>query len=283
MVRLAEAFPDSDIIGLDITGEFISRVEERQRAGEFGQSFVYAYQRNLLSPVFKESSIDTVICNSTLHELWSYGNQLQSVRDYLRFKHRQLAPGGRLVIRDVVGPEQKDMPVYMKLNSLDGETYQCDDGRILTTPPEHLSTESRFYRFVHDFLRELRETGRRQSEHIPYEIKELAGIRYIVVSLKHATEFLLTKDYTDNWDSEMNEEFTFFDIKEWKQELERAGFTIVNDDSATPKFSNAYANEWIVKQRFQPAVTLFKLEGERLVELPYPPTNMVLVGEKPLS
>ena len=44
MVRLAEAFPDSDIIGIDITGEFISQVEERQRAGEFKKSFVFAYQ-----------------------------------------------------------------------------------------------------------------------------------------------------------------------------------------------------------------------------------------------
>jgi SAM-dependent methyltransferase len=283
MVRLAEAFPDSDIIGLDITGEFISRVEERQRAGEFGKSFVYAYQRNLLSPVFKENSIDTVICNSTLHELWSYGNQLQSIRDYLRFKYRQLAPGGRLVIRDVIGPENKEMEVYMKLNSLDGSTYDAHDERILSTPPETLSTESRFYRFVYDFLRELRETGRRQSECIPYRIKEIAGSQYIVLTLKHAAEFLLTKDYTDNWDSEMNEEFTFFDSTEWKQEFERAGFTIVNDDAANPKFSDSYSNEWIVKHRFQPSATLFRLEGEKLVELPYPPTNMVLVGEKALG
>ena len=57
MVRLAEAFPDSDIIGIDITGEFISQVEERQRAGEFKKSFVFAYQRNLLQPIFEENSI----------------------------------------------------------------------------------------------------------------------------------------------------------------------------------------------------------------------------------
>jgi hypothetical protein len=57
----------------------------------------------------------------------------------------------------------------------------------------------------------------------------------------------------------------------------------VNDDAANPKFSDSYSNEWIVKHRFQPSATLFRLEGEKLVELPYPPTNMVLVGEKALG
>ena len=285
MVRLAELFPDSDIIGLDITGEFISRVEERQRAGEFGKSFVYAYQRNLLQPVFSDSSVDTVICNSTLHELWSYGEQARSVKNYLRYKYRQLTPGGRLVIRDVVGPEQKDTEVYMKLNTLDGEMYEASDSRILTTPPEQLSTASRFYRFVHDYLRELCETGRRADNYkVSYSLEVVNDIQYIKLSLKDASEFLLTKDYTDNWDSEMNEEFTFWDISEWKQELTKAGFTVVNDDAAEPKYSQAYANDWIVSNRYQPAATLWVMnEFGKLVECPYPVTNMVLVGEKPLG
>lgn len=283
MVRLAETFPDSDIIGLDITGEFISRVEERQRAGEFGKSFVYTYQRNLLNPVFANNSIDTVVCNSTLHELWSYGQQETSVRNYLRFKYKQLTPGGRLVIRDVVGPEEKNTLVYMKLNVLDGETYARGDERILSSPPEQLSTENRFYRFVHDYLRELRETKRRITTPIKYTHEEVAGVSYVVLMLKDAVEFLLTKDYTDNWNSEMNEEFTFWDIAEWKQELENVGFTIVNHDAAEPKFSRVYANDWILKNRYQPAATLFTLTGGTLIELPYPVTNMVLVGEKSLA
>lgn len=280
MVRLAETFPDSDIIGLDITGEFISRVEERQRAGEFRKSFVYAYQRNLLEPVFSDNSIDTVICNSTLHELWSYGKQAQSVRNYLRYKYKQLTPGGRLIIRDVVGPQDKDMVVYMKLSSLDGETYDQKDEKNLITLPELLSTESRFYRFAYDYLRELREAGRREIAPLEYSLEKVNDVRYIKLSLKNASEFLLTKDYTDNWASEMNEEFTFWDINEWEHELIKAGFSIVNDETSLPKFSRAYTNEWIVKNRYQPVATLFVLKGDTLKEIPYPVTNMVLVGEK---
>ena len=280
MVRLAETFPDSDIIGLDITGEFISRVEERQRAGEFRKSFVYAYQRNLLEPVFSDNSIDTVICNSTLHELWSYGKQAQSVRNYLRYKYKQLTPGGRLIIRDVVGPQDKDMVVYMKLSSLDGETYDQKDEKNLITLPELLSTESRFYRFAYDYLRELREAGRREIAPIEYSLEKVNDVRYIKLSLKNASEYLLTKDYTDNWASEMNEEFTFWDINEWEHELIKAGFSIVNDETSLPKFSRAYTNEWIVKNRYQPVATPFVLKGDTLIEIPYPVTNMVLVGEK---
>lgn len=283
MVRLAESFPDSDIIGLDITGEFVSRVEERQRAGEFGNSFVHVYQRNILEPVFAPNSIQTTICNSTLHELWSYGKQAQSVRGYLKEKYRQLAPGGRLVIRDVVGPENKDEEVYVKLSSLDGQNVSPENtSELLSANTNELSTESRFYRFVNDFLRELRESGRRaQVTKITYAVETINGVQYIKIRLRDMVEYLSRKDYHDNWDSEMNEEFTFWDINEWQVELSKVGFTIVHDDAAEKKFSGVYTNQWIVQNRWQPCATIYKKNSEgKLVEQPYPVTNMVLVGEK---
>lgn len=283
MVRLAESFPDSDIIGIDITGEFVSRVEERQRAGEFASSFVHVYQRNILEPVFAANSINTTICNSTLHELWSYGNQAQSVRGYLKEKFRQLAVGGRLVIRDVVGPENKDELVYLKLSPLDGENISPDkQDDLLSADTKTLSTETKFYRFVHDFLSDLRQSSRRTADtKISFGVEQIKEVKYIKLRLKDAVEFLSRKDYHDNWESEMNEEFAFWDIKEWQSELEKVGFTIVHDNSASPKFSGAYTNDWIVKNRWQPCATIYKMNAEgKLIEQPYPVTNMVLVGEK---
>jgi SAM-dependent methyltransferase len=284
MVRLAETFPDSDIIGLDITGEFVSRVEERQRAGEFGGSFVHVYQRNILKPVFAPNSIQTTICNSTLHELWSYGKQAESVRGYLKEKFRQLAPGGRLVIRDVVGPENKDDLVYMKLSALDGEVV-TDADRLLTADTATLSTETKFFRFAHDFLHDLRESGRRTPDtQMKYVVEEIDGVSYIKLTLKNASEFLSRKDYHDSWDSEMNEEFSFWDIKQWQAELSKIGFTIIHDDAIDKKFSGAYVNQWIVQNRWQPCVTIYKKNTEeKLVEQPFPVTNMVLVGEKSIG
>ncbi len=282
MVRLADRFPDSDIIGIDITGEFVSRVEERQRAGDFGNSFVHVYQRNILEPIFAPSSIDTVICNSTLHELWSYGEQEVSVRKYLRDKYTELVPSGRLVIRDVVGPDDGEMLVYMKLRDDDGCAASAGDMHIWNERgTRKLSTRARFYRFAYDFLRELREAGRRDAAtELTFEEVERNGETYIRLSFRSAAEFLSRKDYHDNWQSEMNEEFTFWDFATWQAELHAAGFVIVQDTSESPMFSHTYTNDWIIKNRYAPCAMLYVEKDGELVPYTFPVTTMVLVGEK---
>lgn len=285
MVRLAKTFPDSDIIGIDITGEFVSRVEERRRAGEFGNSFVHVYQRNILEPVFQPNSINTTICNSTLHELWSYGDRAESVRDYLQAKYQQLTPGGRLVIRDVVGPEDKDEEVLVLLRNDDGINVAADNEEaLLRADTAALSTESRFFRFAHDFLHQHRLSGKRDVfSQITYTVELIEGASYIKTQMKHIAEYLSRKDYHDNWASEMNEEFAFWDIQEWQYELRRAGFTIVHDNAMSKRFSGSYSNQWIVDNRWAPYATIYKKdERGELCEQPYPVTNMVLVGEKPV-
>ena len=117
--RVAQDFPDSDLIGVDLSSEMLARAHEAQRAGAFGGAFVFFKQQNLMTPVSEAQarSVDVVICNSTLHELWSYGDGDETVRAYLRGKYRQLRPGGRLVIRDVVGPDDRDTLVLMECAS----------------------------------------------------------------------------------------------------------------------------------------------------------------------
>jgi len=44
---------------------------ERQRRGDFGGTYVHFHQRNLMDEIFAPDSIDTTLCNSTTHELWS--------------------------------------------------------------------------------------------------------------------------------------------------------------------------------------------------------------------
>ena len=284
MVRLAATFPDSDIIGIDITGEFVSRVEERQRAGDFGNSFVHVFQRNILEPIFSANTIDSVICNSTLHEVWSYGDRANSVRTYLSQKFSQLKPGGRLVIRDVVGPPQKDQILYMKLNNNDGIAASNDDDLIWKhTPTKDLSTQARFFRFAEEFLRDMRSKGKRdENTKLVFAVVNREDGTYIRLSLASAIEFLSRKDYYENWDSEMNEEFTFWDFHEWQDELTAAGFSIVHDSAEPRTFSHAYQNEWIIKNRYEPAASLWIEDKDVLVSYPFPVTTMVLVGEKPV-
>jgi hypothetical protein len=285
LVPMARDFPDSDLIGIEITGEFIARGQERQRAGEFGGTFVHFHQRNITQTIFEAGSIDTTICNSTVHELWSYGQQEQTVRDYFALKYAQTRKGGRLIIRDVVGPEDKYREVYLWLNDQDGRNdnifAQFDNRQTLMAHLNTLSTFGRFRRFARDFLAEMRSSGQRPLETtIQFREETIQGQSYVVLSLKDAVEFMTKKDYTNNWDSEMNEEFAFWDFSQWKSALETAGFQIVENPNQPQAGSRVYVNPWIVENRWTGKVKLFQMAAGKLEKMDYPVTNIVLVGEK---
>jgi hypothetical protein len=88
------------------------------------------------------------------------------------------------------------------------------------------------------------------------------------------------KDYTNNWDSEMNEEFAFWDFSQWKSALETAGFQIVENPNQPQAGSRVYVNPWIVENRWTGKVKLFQMAAGKLEKMDYPVTNIVLVGEK---
>lgn len=285
IVRLAEDFPDSDIIGIEITTEFTARCQERMRAGEFGGTFVHFHQRNLFDTIFTDNSIDTTICNSTTHELWSYGDKEKSIHDYLLKKYRQTRAGGHIVIRDVVGPEDKEREVYMKLAQDDGVDEDifkvCDSRESLQEHLAQLSTYGRFLRFAEDFLKDMRISGKRGEESkIIFREESVDGQKYIVLRLKDAVEFMTKKDFINNWNSELNEEFAYWSFSEWKQALINTGFTVLENESDSMIASRSYTSEWIVDNRWKGKVELYDYVDGELKEVSYPPTHMVLIGEK---
>lgn len=277
LVPIARDFPDSDLVGIEITGEFMAQCRERQRRGDFGGTYTHFHQRNLMEDIFQPASIDTTICNSTVHELWSYGMQAETVRAYLRRKFAQTRRGGRIIVRDVVAPEEMEKEVYVWLNDGDGgneEVMAELAGAALQAHLDGLSTAARFERFARDFLREMRGKGARGAETaVRWRKETLEGKRCYVTSLKHAAEFLTKKDYTDSWNSEMNEEFTYWSFSQWKKELGEAGFHVMAR-------SRAYANPWIVEKRFVGKAEIFARQNGVLVKMDYPVTNLVIVGEK---
>ena len=121
LVPISREMPDACLLGVDISSEFLAMCAERQRRGDFGGSFIHFHQRNLLKPIFADRSIDITICNSTTHEIWSYATQEEGLREYLRMKLRQTRMGGRLIIRDVVGPNNRNQIVHMRLKTDDGK------------------------------------------------------------------------------------------------------------------------------------------------------------------
>ena len=257
--RVAHDFPDSDLIGVDLSAEMLARARESQRAGAFGGAFVFFKQQNLMTPVSEAQAdrADTIICNSTLHELWSYGAGDETVRAYLHGKRKQLRPGGCLVIRDVVGPDDKDRLVLLECLADDGLAE--DDGEA---PVAALSTLARFARFRRDF--------RPHEAHPDAEAVAREGRTLYRMPLGYAMEFIAKMDYADNWLSEMHEAFCFWSFADWTRELADAGLTVLPG-------SRAYVNEWRVQHSFQKRVRLYDLDG---APLPFPVTNMVLAAEK---
>ncbi len=275
LAEISHDYPDSDLFGIDLSAEFAGRFHERQRAGEFGGAYVHFFHRNLLDRIFEPESIDTTICNSTLHELWSYGEGEKSVRSYLQEKFRQLRPGGRLIIRDVVGPEDGDQEVLLWCSEADGENpspaelagHPYRDASRL----QRLSTRSRFHLFAQDFR------GGRPA--FPFEPSEFDGRPACRLALRPAAEFLSKKDYTDNWKSEMNEEFCFWSFAKWKTVLSEIGFHVLENPNDPAEGSRVYTSPWIVQNRYEGHVALLDPNGG---SLPWPPTNMVLFAEKPV-
>ena len=194
LAEISHDFPDSDLFGIDLSAEFAGRFMERQRAGEFGGAYVHFFHRNLFDRIFDAESIDTTLCNSILHEIRSYGDGEKSVRNYLAEKFRQLRPGGRLLVRDVIGPDDGEREVLLWCSDTDGEDFSAGEmSRQKDRSPawlHKLSTHSRFFLFANDF----------RGGHGGFAFTEEphGNRRMLRLSLRNAAEFLSKKDYTDN-------------------------------------------------------------------------------------
>ena len=128
----------------------------------------------------------------------------------------------------------------------------------------------------------MRTSGRRgDNSKVLYREEIIANVPYFILPLKHAVEFMSRKDYTENWKSELNEEFTFFSFNDWKRFLTIRGFSIIENPNEPSESSRVYTNEWIIKNRYKGKTDLFIKTGKKLIPLEYPSTNIVLIAEKP--
>ena len=111
-------------------------------------------------------------------------------------------------------------------------------------------------------------------------LETLDNRNYIVTSMRLAVEFISKKDYTENWQSEMHEEFAFWNLNDWKAALHQVGFVVQQKPDNVESASHVYTNKWIVERRWQNQVALYLREGNVLLPLHFPPTNIVLIAKK---
>lgn len=265
-----ERFRESDFYGIEVARHLFDICNQRKHNNEFANPFVFFSKRNAVTGlVFDANSMNTIHTSSLTHEIESYGSRNELLQ-FIRNRFHELAPGGIWINRDVVGPEEKEKVVFMKLDTADGrnEDYEQDfeTREVLRDYLKGLSTRGRFLRFVRDFRKQ-------EGYKVIFSDIVIANDNYVQISLRDACEFMSRKDYIDNWQSEMHETFCFWNFNEWKQNLEAAGFAVLPE-------SNAYTNQWIVDNRLKGRVELFEKTDFGLRQLPFPVTNMILLAEK---
>ncbi|MBN2436958.1 MAG: transferase [Spirochaetes bacterium] len=261
-------FQESDFFGIEITRSLYQLCIQRKDNSEFTNPNIWFSQKNAVTGlVFTENSMNTIHTSSLTHEIESYGSR-KDLLEFIKNRFDELLPGGVWINRDVVGPENGNQRVYLLANQTDGTVtdslFDLTDPDI-KTKLDNLSTYSRFLQFAHDF---------RQSEGYAIDFEEILfnGKKMFSLRLEDACEFMMTKDYTDNWQSEMHETFCFWSFTDWKEALETAGF-IVHPDS------RQFTNQWIAENRFHDKAELYTPGGERIA---YPPTTMICIAQKPL-
>jgi len=106
VLDLLEArFPDSEIIGVDLSREVIAALEARARTNRRRWRVVLGAAEAL--PELVRQPVDTVVFCSILHEVFSYTEPrfaMASVEKVIEAAFAALRPGGRIVIRDGVMP-----------------------------------------------------------------------------------------------------------------------------------------------------------------------------------
>jgi hypothetical protein len=263
---------ESDFYGIEVARPLYAECLHRKEQGAFANDNVFFYQRDFSAgPIFPENSINTFTTVALTHEIESYAGR-EALRSFLRLLHQQTALGGRWVNFDVLGPEDRDQIVYLKLCRDDGRdddaalVFAAEDREGLRQYLLSLSTCGRFHRFARDFRRE-------EGYELAYGEVVLEGEPLVELRLEDACEFLSKKDYPDNWRSEMHERFCFWSFADWRAAVEEVGFRV-------HPASYAFINEWLVENRYRGKADLLVKSGAGLAPLPYSPTHFVLAADK---
>lgn len=252
---LASLYPALQVIGVDVNQTMVERARERYKLDNL--SFI---QGDIAKPCFADQELDSIFNSSVLHHVTSFNDYSHDqAAEALRVQVKQLKPDGVLIVRDFISPGQG--PVWLDLPTDDGD--DSDD-------PESCSSARLFERFAKEFRKLSGTPGFDFEVLAPSDQCPLReGRKRYRVDHRMAAEFVLRKDYKADWDSEVLEEYTYFDQRQFEQHFARLGLRLL---ASTPIW-----NPWIVTHRFRDQFELWTDDGQ---ELEFPPTNYLIVGER---
>ena len=237
---LAALYPRLQVEGVDVNPTMVEVAR-----GQYRRPNLRFCVGDIAEPCFPAGSLDGIINSSVLHHVTSYnGYQYGQAARALQAQVEQLALGGTLVVRDFLAPPPG-----------------CIELRL---PPHWLELWIRFSQEFRSLL-PARQRG--------FAFEDLGdderGWRRLRVERRWAVEFVLRKDYQQDWATEILEEYTYFTQREFEEQFRQLGLRVL---VSTPLY-----NPWIVQNRFEDQFQFLDKDGNAL---DFPPTNYLIVGEK---
>ncbi|MGD7789402.1 class I SAM-dependent methyltransferase [Propionibacteriaceae bacterium Y1700] len=262
-------FSESDLFGIDIARPLLDEAEHKKQTGVFANPNIWFVRANILNgPVMPNRTVDTSITVALTHEVFSYGHGRADVEAFAHRVHDHTRPGGVWINSDVLGPDDPDRHVLLRLRTDDGASLaepRTDLDQLptdeVTSFIEGLSTAARLVQFSYDFPR--LSGGRFSADQV--------GTGEWRLRLGDAMEFLATKDYAENWLSECHEQFCGLTMADWRTVLTDAGFTL-------DPTSQAWRNDWLVENRFAPVADLIDAGTGEPVD--WPVTHVLTVARR---
>jgi SAM-dependent methyltransferase len=245
---LALLFPHLNIIGIDINPTMVD-IASRNYAQP---NLEFRADDGEKLTTFKEGTLSGFFNCSSIHHITSF-NGYEPYRAYSTLKRQAelLKTGGIIVVRDFVKPPE--MEVILEFNA-----QEKDD---------RLSNANLLVRFSQSAraLAIPREKGFPLTEISSYS-KDTRRFRLFFAD---AVEFIRRKDYLNDWEVELQEEYGYFTQKEFEEIFAGLGLrTIV---------SYPIYNPWIIRNRYKNQFTLYDKNGN---DIGFPPTNYLIAGEK---
>jgi SAM-dependent methyltransferase len=260
---LARLFPKARVTGVDISPASISYASERHRAANL--DFMIG---DIGHEIFPDETVDGIFNSSVLHHVTSFNQfDVAHVKRLLDRQAAQLKVGGLLAIRDFVVPAAAG-EVLLQLQG-DDQPRGLAPG---ATRYQSCSTAELFRAFAAEFKSSVHPRGGvpwKDVSHLSPFKDDGFGLSALV-DHRSAVEFMLRKDYRDDWAAEILEEYTYFSKAQFEAELSQRGFKILVS-------TNLY-NPWIIKNRFEKRLRL--CDPTTGATLAWPATNYLIVGQK---
>lgn len=251
-LALAALYPKLHVTGVDFDEGMVTRA--RAKHVHPNLAFVHG---NVAEPVFADGSLEGIFDSSVLHHVTTFAEppyQHEAAARALAVQLRALAVGGVLVVRDFLTPDRADELVELDLRDVDEGLSMGSEADVARRTAKEWRVLSDAPGFVMDEVRDASVPD---------------GWARLRLSLRHAVEVMLRKDYRDDWVQEIKEEYTYFDRARFEQVFASLGLRVLG--------STPIRNPWIVRHRFEGRCALRSVMG---TPLDWPATNYVIVGER---